>query len=39
VIAFDRRLRSGLADDEIEELRQLLVRLEANVRPSREPGS
>lgn len=37
VIAFDRRLRSGLADAEIEELGQLLGRLEANVRPSREP--
>jgi MarR family transcriptional regulator for hemolysin len=31
VIAFNRRLRSGLSDDEIEELRALLARLEQNV--------
>jgi MarR family transcriptional regulator for hemolysin len=34
VISFNRRLRSGLSDEEIEELRALLGRLEQNVRPS-----
>ena len=32
VIAFNRRLRRGLADDDIAQLRDLLDRLEANVR-------
>jgi MarR family transcriptional regulator, transcriptional regulator for hemolysin len=36
VIAFNRRLRAGLAEGEIEELRRLLARLENNVRTSRE---
>jgi MarR family transcriptional regulator, transcriptional regulator for hemolysin len=31
VIAFDRRLRSGLSQDEVDTLRELLGRLEANV--------
>ena len=31
VIAFDRRLRSGLSQDEVDALRELLGRLEANV--------
>jgi MarR family transcriptional regulator, transcriptional regulator for hemolysin len=31
VIAFDRRLRAGLEDDEIARLGELLTRLEANV--------
>ena len=35
VIAFNRKLRSGLSETEIAELRELLVRLERNVRPSR----
>jgi MarR family transcriptional regulator, transcriptional regulator for hemolysin len=33
VIAFNRRLGSGLSDTEIGELRALLARLEQNVRP------
>jgi MarR family transcriptional regulator for hemolysin len=32
VIAFNRRLRSGLSEDEIETLRFLLQRLNANIR-------
>jgi len=32
VIAFNRRLRSGLTEDEIDELGRLLTRLERNVR-------
>jgi MarR family transcriptional regulator for hemolysin len=32
VIAFNRRLRSGLSETEIDELRGLLTRLEENVR-------
>jgi MarR family transcriptional regulator, transcriptional regulator for hemolysin len=32
VVAFDRRLRAGFADDELETLRALLGRLEENVR-------
>ena len=32
VTAFDRRLRSGLTADELAQLRQLLSKLEANVR-------
>jgi len=31
VIAFDRRLRSGLSQDEVDTLRELLGRLEQNV--------
>ena len=31
VIAFDRRLRSGLSQDEVDTLRKLLGRLEQNV--------
>jgi len=31
VVQFDRRLRSGLSDDELERLRSLLARLVANV--------
>jgi MarR family transcriptional regulator, transcriptional regulator for hemolysin len=38
VIAFNRRLRSGLSEDEIEELRALLTRLEQNVTPSEVAG-
>ena len=34
VIAFNRRLNSGLSDEEIEEVRALLGRLEQNVKPS-----
>jgi MarR family transcriptional regulator for hemolysin len=30
--SFDKRLRSGLDEDEIERLRQLLVQLQTNVR-------
>jgi MarR family transcriptional regulator, transcriptional regulator for hemolysin len=36
VIAFNGRLRAGLAEAEIEELRRLLATLENNVRTSRE---
>ena len=32
-VAFDRRLRTGLDDDEVERLRVLLGRLQANVTP------
>jgi MarR family transcriptional regulator, transcriptional regulator for hemolysin len=35
VISFNRRLRSGLTEEEIEELRALLDRLAQNVRSSR----
>ena len=35
VISFNRKLRSGLSEEEIEELRAVLERLEQNVRPSR----
>ena len=31
VVAFDRRLRSGLSQDEVDTLRELLRRLEENV--------
>jgi MarR family transcriptional regulator for hemolysin len=34
VIAFNKRLRAGLSEDEIAGLRDLLTRLEANVEPS-----
>jgi MarR family transcriptional regulator, transcriptional regulator for hemolysin len=34
VIAFNKRLRAGLSEDEIARLRDLLTRLEANVEPS-----
>jgi MarR family transcriptional regulator for hemolysin len=34
VIAFDRRLRAGLGEPEVEQLRELLQRLEGNVRKS-----
>lgn len=37
VIGFDRRLRAGLEDREIEQLRGLLERLERNVRATDEP--
>jgi MarR family transcriptional regulator for hemolysin len=30
-VAFDRRLRAGVADDEVAELSRLLGRLSANV--------
>ena len=33
-VAFDRRLRTGLDDDEVERLRVLLGRLQANVTPT-----
>ena len=36
VIAFDRRLRSGLSEAELQELRGLLTRLEQNVRENSE---
>jgi MarR family transcriptional regulator, transcriptional regulator for hemolysin len=36
VIAFDKRLRAGLSDDEISALRALLKRLEASVGSARE---
>jgi len=32
VIAFNRRLRRGLAEDDVARLRELLARLEANIR-------
>jgi MarR family transcriptional regulator for hemolysin len=32
-MAFDRRLRAGISDDEVDELRQLLIRLEENAGP------
>jgi MarR family transcriptional regulator, transcriptional regulator for hemolysin len=35
VISFNRKLRSGLSEEEIEELRALLERLEQNVQRSR----
>jgi MarR family transcriptional regulator, transcriptional regulator for hemolysin len=38
VIAFNRRLRSGLSEGEIDELRGLLTRLEHNVRRADEPS-
>jgi MarR family transcriptional regulator for hemolysin len=31
VIAFDRRLRAGLSQEEVDGLRDILARLEANV--------
>ena len=34
VIAFNKRLRAGLSEDDIARLRDLLTRLEANVEPS-----
>lgn len=39
VIAFDRRLRSGLSDEEIATLGALLGRLEENIGPSAGPPS
>jgi MarR family transcriptional regulator for hemolysin len=38
VIAFDRRLRAGLGEPEVEQLRELLERLEGNVRKSDGPA-
>ena len=38
VIGFNRRLTSGLGEDELEELRGLLARLEQNVRPAEAPA-
>jgi MarR family transcriptional regulator, transcriptional regulator for hemolysin len=35
VVAFDKRLRAGFAQDEVDELRDRLRRLEANVRERR----
>ncbi len=36
VMAFDARLRAGLADDEVDRVRELLGRLRANVDPTPE---
>jgi MarR family transcriptional regulator for hemolysin len=36
-VAFDRRLRAGVADDEVAELSRLLGRLSANVAEAPEP--
>jgi hypothetical protein len=38
VIAFNRRLRSGLDDVEIKELRDLLAKLERNVASDEAPA-
>ncbi len=38
VIAFNRRLRSGLDETEIRELRALLAKLERNVGPDEAPA-
>ena len=38
VIAFNRRLRSGLDETEIQELRALLAKLERNVGPDEAPA-
>lgn len=33
-VAFDSRLRAGISDDELQQLRETLARLEANVAPA-----
>ena len=38
VIAFDRRLRSGISQEEVDTLRELLGKLEENVTVAQERG-
>lgn len=39
VVAFDRRLRHGLSANELDTLRDLLRRLDANIRQATEPAA